>query len=234
MSVEQSKSTNVLEITGFGLTRKVFIGEEELTPFHANKLRNHSPEGYNWGYKGSGPAHLALSILLKGLEGNYSFEDVDGVALKLYQEFKEEVVAVLPTNFKIQINVQDWVNSKILNKPYFLPTELKFYTGDIFVPMLVCFNLYSFKKGIFDETTLEYSILEKLKEKNKLVHYADFLRRMTLFIHPLHKEEIYRKVHFDAANKVYIIYGGDADGRKEWYGLTTDLKPHPNNSQKDA
>ncbi|MYE58558.1 MAG: hypothetical protein F4X35_03080 [Alphaproteobacteria bacterium] len=52
-------------------------------------LRRHSPTGFDWGYGGSGPAQLALALLLD-VSGNA------GRALDLYQLFKVEVVALLP------------------------------------------------------------------------------------------------------------------------------------------
>jgi hypothetical protein len=48
-------------------------------------LRNHSPNGFEWGYGGSGPAQLALALLADHL-GN------DERALRLYQA-KWQVVA---------------------------------------------------------------------------------------------------------------------------------------------
>lgn len=56
-----------------------------LTPRASLKQRNHSPDGFNWGYCGSGPAQLALAILLEELPPNW--------ALRLYQFFKQDVVA---------------------------------------------------------------------------------------------------------------------------------------------
>jgi hypothetical protein len=50
----------------------------------------HSPDGYEWGYGGSGPAELALNILL--LFADYA------TANPLYQDFKEEFLADLPQN----------------------------------------------------------------------------------------------------------------------------------------
>lgn len=49
------------------------------------KHRNHSPDGFNHGYGGSGPAQLALAIMLElfGKENNY-------------QDFKWEVIAKIP------------------------------------------------------------------------------------------------------------------------------------------
>ena len=51
------------------------------------ELRNHSPNGFAWGYGGSGPAQLALAMLAD-LFG-------DETALEEYQAFKFDVVADL-------------------------------------------------------------------------------------------------------------------------------------------
>lgn len=53
----------------------------ELSPAASQKLYNHSPTGFQWGYGGSGPAQLAMALLL----------DVTGnpeLALAHYQDFK--------------------------------------------------------------------------------------------------------------------------------------------------
>jgi hypothetical protein len=51
-------------------------------------LRNHSPDGFEWGYGGSGPAQLALAML--------ALVAGDELALAYYQAFKHEVVSWLP------------------------------------------------------------------------------------------------------------------------------------------
>lgn len=51
-------------------------------------LRRHSPSGMAWGYGGSGPAQLSLAILAFHLND-------DAAALRLYQGFKDLVVARL-------------------------------------------------------------------------------------------------------------------------------------------
>jgi hypothetical protein len=51
-------------------------------------LHNHSPNGFEWGYGGSGPAQLALALLADHLND-------DSQALSLYQDFKRTVVAAL-------------------------------------------------------------------------------------------------------------------------------------------
>jgi hypothetical protein len=48
----------------------------------------HSPSGYEWGYAGSGPADLALNILMM-------FVDPDE-AERLHQEFKQAFIAGMP------------------------------------------------------------------------------------------------------------------------------------------
>ena len=52
-------------------------------------LRMHSPDGFEWGYGGSGPAQLALALLADWLAE-------DGQALAFYQAFKFRTVAGLP------------------------------------------------------------------------------------------------------------------------------------------
>ena len=58
----------------------------QLSPAASQKLRNHSPDGFEWGYCGSGPAQLALALLLD-LTGN------PDLALDHYQDFKFRYVA---------------------------------------------------------------------------------------------------------------------------------------------
>lgn len=54
----------------------------------STKLWNHSPDGYEWGYAGSGPAQLALALLLDatgnkelavGLHQKYKFAKIGGL-----------------------------------------------------------------------------------------------------------------------------------------------------------
>lgn len=51
-------------------------------------LVNHSPDGFSWGYLGSGCAQLALAILADATD--------DETALLHYQEFKKRVISKLP------------------------------------------------------------------------------------------------------------------------------------------
>lgn len=60
--------------------------ETPLPPRH--DLANHSPDGFAWGYGGSGPAQLALAMAVHATCD-------DARALKTYQRLKSELVARL-------------------------------------------------------------------------------------------------------------------------------------------
>lgn len=90
-------------IRGYFATRSVHIGSDYLAPTESLRLKYHSPDGFNWGYNGSGPAQLALAILL------YFFPEM--YALNTYQFFKEDVIAKLPMGKDFEITggtVIDW------------------------------------------------------------------------------------------------------------------------------
>jgi hypothetical protein len=54
-----------------------------------NDLHNHSPDGFEWGYGGSGPAQLALALAADVL-------DDDGRAQDVYQQLKFKLIGGLP------------------------------------------------------------------------------------------------------------------------------------------
>ena len=66
-------------------TRRVTINGEELDPGPSQAITNHSPDGFGWGYGGSGPSQLALAILLRFVP--------EQEACRYYQKFKWELVA---------------------------------------------------------------------------------------------------------------------------------------------
>jgi len=73
-------------------TRRIWLDEKELLPDESQKIMNHSPNGFMWGYGGSGPAQLALAIMLK-IKGS-----ADG-----YQDFKWNIIAKIP---KVDFNIE--------------------------------------------------------------------------------------------------------------------------------
>jgi hypothetical protein len=62
-----------------------YLDDKLLDPRESQKYHNHSPDGFNHGYGGSGPSQLALAIILK----------ITGDAGK-YQDFKWDVIATIP------------------------------------------------------------------------------------------------------------------------------------------
>lgn len=102
-------------------------------------LINHSPDGFSWGYEGSGPAQLALAILAdcKG----------DAFALRFYQLFKRDVIAKLGRSLSWEISeefIDDWVRRRFMAicTVYYNPSDypnkyvvriLNFPTDEIYV-----------------------------------------------------------------------------------------------------
>lgn len=76
-------------IEGVWGTGQVKVNGLTLKLGPSQKIYNHSPDGFNWGYGGSGPGQLALAICLAV---GMSKED----ALGRYQSFKFEHVAQWP------------------------------------------------------------------------------------------------------------------------------------------
>ena len=83
--------------------RNVYVDGRLLTPQRSQKVWNHSPDGFNWGYGGSGPAQLALAILLEA-------EVPKQRAIELHQPFKWKFIAPLPAGepFCIEIDLHAW------------------------------------------------------------------------------------------------------------------------------
>lgn len=81
-------------------------GGDLLLPGPSQKIWNHSPNGFNWGYAGSGPSQLALAILL-------DFTGDPQIAQRFYQEFKSDVVANLADAWNLPAEqIESWLESK--------------------------------------------------------------------------------------------------------------------------
>jgi hypothetical protein len=64
-------------------------GGREVRPLPTRRdLRDHSPDGFSFGYGGSGPSQLSLALCADALAD-------DNRALRVYQEFKWRFVAVI-------------------------------------------------------------------------------------------------------------------------------------------
>lgn len=82
-------------LKGLAVSRQVWLNGQLLDPAESQKVHNHSPDGFNWGYGGSGPAQLALAIALR----------LNGHVLG-YQTLKWEYIAVLPQNEDFEITFE--------------------------------------------------------------------------------------------------------------------------------
>lgn len=76
---------------------RVWLDNRELFPGPSLRIANHSPSGFSWGYQGSGPAQLALAILLRIKK--------EGFAKAHYQKFKAAVIAKIPGSKDFSITV---------------------------------------------------------------------------------------------------------------------------------
>ncbi len=79
-------------------------------------LINHSPDGFGWGYSGSGPAQLALALLAEVAQD-------DDIAIDLHQPFKHDVIARQPLGaWSISEEyIRGWIEA-ILARPLYRDT----------------------------------------------------------------------------------------------------------------
>ena len=90
-----------IRLKGLASCLRVWINDEELSPRRSQKVYNHSPDGFNWGYGGSGPSQLALAILLE-------FTD-EATAVRNYQKFKWNVISELGDDFDEEIDISLYI-----------------------------------------------------------------------------------------------------------------------------
>ena len=84
---------------------EVTLDGAPLPPRH--DLRNHSPDGFSWGYGGSGPSQLALAMLAAVAD--------EGQALREYQNFKWACLVWIPssTSWKLSVGrVTAWLEER--------------------------------------------------------------------------------------------------------------------------
>ncbi len=95
-------------IKGPSLNFEVTKDEQTLDPRPSQKLWNHSPDGFSWGYGGSSPSQLALALLLDVTQD-------EALSMKLYQLYKREVVAEMNINFGwllTTFQIEHWIRMK--------------------------------------------------------------------------------------------------------------------------
>jgi hypothetical protein len=87
-------------------TKQVQINGVRIIPDGSLRIRRHSPDGFAWGYSGSGPAQFALALLMLYVDAE--------TALRYYQELKFGWVSGLPqTDLDIHVKLR-WVMETIL------------------------------------------------------------------------------------------------------------------------
>lgn len=93
---------DTLKLKGKLATGQVWVNEKPLSPERSLKVFNHSPTGFSWGFGGSGPAQLALAILLRYLP--------EKEAVSLHQGFKWKFIATLPQeDFETELDIRGWI-----------------------------------------------------------------------------------------------------------------------------
>lgn len=93
-------------ISGTWSTREVIFDGNRLSPQKSQAAFNHSPDGFNWGYGGSGPAQLALALLLEVTDKH--------TAIRYHQNFKFYFVAKLPqSDFDVNFDIENWLEGKM-------------------------------------------------------------------------------------------------------------------------
>ena len=96
-------------------TREVWYDGTLLDPVPSLAIRNHSPTGFSWGYRGSGAAQLALAIVLKLIpEPNDASSLHRG--LPLYQGFKETFIAHARIDEDLRIPIahaRRWIDARL-------------------------------------------------------------------------------------------------------------------------
>jgi len=86
-SRKQLERENFVPFTGDVICKRTISGPQVNIP---HRYVVHSPNGFEWGYGGSGPADLALNILAAYIGRELSEKD------GLYQEFKWDFIAPMP------------------------------------------------------------------------------------------------------------------------------------------
>ena len=91
---------------GFCVKVKINRKTAILSPLPSQALMNHSPNGFNWGYGGSGSAQLALALLFKATGDKE-------LALQHYQDFKWEIVANFKNKWQLSADeINQWLNDR--------------------------------------------------------------------------------------------------------------------------
>ncbi|MAH46895.1 hypothetical protein CMI37_13780 [Candidatus Pacearchaeota archaeon] len=100
---KRKRSDVLVQIIEDGKTR-------ELDAAPSQAIVNHSPDGFNWGYRGSGCAQLALAILLDAIED-------PNTARTYYQDFKDIFVSGWDDHWAMpEVAIRNWLANEMLRE----------------------------------------------------------------------------------------------------------------------
>ena len=74
---------------------------------------NHSPDGFNWGYGGSGPSQLAYAILRQFFTKDFTDEQSQILTQRLYHRFKDDMISRLTADTWTitECDLLDWIRA---------------------------------------------------------------------------------------------------------------------------
>jgi len=85
---------------------KLWLDGKEILPEKSLRISNHSPDGFEWGYMGSGPAQTALALCLEIMDPDQ--------AVAMHQAFKMAFVAQWQEdNFSVIIDIQAFLDEQL-------------------------------------------------------------------------------------------------------------------------
>lgn len=92
----------------FLTNRSAWLDGKKINPRRSQIIYNHSPDGFMWGYGGSGPAQLALAILLELIPADK--------ARQHYQEFKTKLITTLDMDksHEIRFKLEDYIKLNLI------------------------------------------------------------------------------------------------------------------------
>jgi len=78
-----------IQLKGRHFTREIWLIGKKLSPGPSQKVCNHSPDGFSWGYGGSGPAQLALAVLLELYDRDFALAHHQGFKFMYIERLRQ-------------------------------------------------------------------------------------------------------------------------------------------------
>lgn len=100
-----------INLRGEWASKRVWLNGEILSSSPSLAVAQHSPDGFNWGYGGSGPAQLALAVCIAAFGLTFRERKFGPIPFD-YQAFKFKHIATLPKsdfNVDLEINVEEFI-----------------------------------------------------------------------------------------------------------------------------